>query len=314
MGILRFVGVLVIASCGSSYAVCPEPYTRRTPPQQRAAAPPVLVGAGDIADCVSCAESTAALLDQIPGTVFTAGDGAYREGSAAQYADCYDSTWGRHKWRTRPAVGNHEYGTKDAAGYFSYFGAAAGTPGQGWYSYDVGDWHVVVLNSNCEQVGCTKGSPQLEWLEADLAASGAACTAAIFHHARFSSGKHGGYDEVGVFWDVLYRHGAEVVINGHDHSYERLMPITPRGAPDPHHGIREFVVGTGGVGHHPWSLPPLPVTEARNNESFGVLKLDLRPDGYDWEFVPADLGGFSDIGTGTCHDPPGLDPARLRRD
>lgn len=302
MGILRLGAVLlVIASCGPSHARCPEVPATRFPLPQSLNATPVLVGAGDIADCYGCAESTAALLDRIPGTVFMAGDGAYREGSAAQYAACYDPTWGRHKARTRPAPGNHEYGTKDAAGYFEYFGAAAGTPGQGWHSFDVGTWHVVVLNSNCGEVGCEEGSPQLEWLKADLAASGAECTAAIFHHARFSSGRHGAHRFVAPFWEVLYRHGAEIVLNGHDHSYERLAPITPAGEPDPARGIREFVVGTGGVGHHEWPSPPLAVTEVRNSGSFGVLKLELREGGFDWEFVPADEGGFRDVGTGTCH-------------
>lgn len=313
MGILRLGAVLlVIASCGASHARCPEVPAAGTALRPSRSEVPVLVGAGDIADCDGCAASTAALLDRIPGTVFMAGDGAYREGSAAQYEACYEPTWGRHKARTRPAVGNHEYGTKDAAGYFEYFGAAAGTPGQGWYSFDVGTWHVVVLNSNCWEVGCEEGSPQLEWLKADLAASEAECTAAIFHHALFSSGKHGEHRFVSPFWEVLYRHGVELVINGHDHSYERLAPITPWGVRDRARGIREFVVGTGGVGHHEWPRPPLSVTEVRNSGSFGVLKLELHDGRYEWEFVPAEEGGFRDEGSGTCHggrprDPEGVD-------
>lgn len=306
-----------LTSCGAARELrCPaatsaSPRAGGEASLRMAGSAPVLVGAGDIADCRSCAESTASLLDAIPGTVFMAGDGAYEDGSIANYEECYAPTWGRHKERTRPAPGNHEYKTDDAAGYFEYFGAAAGTPGQGWYSFEIGEWHVVVLNSNCAQVGCGEGSLQLEWLEADLASSDAACTAAIFHHARFASGKHGENREVAPFWEALYRHGAEVVLNGHDHSYERLAPISPAGESDPGHGLRSFVVGTGGVGFHEWSRRPLRFTEVRDNETWGVLRLDLRADGYDWEFIPADPDGFRDSGTGSCHGPRRGPPDRL---
>ena len=178
---------------------------------------PVLVGAGDIADCAASArdEETALLLDDVPdATVFTLGDNAYNSGTAAEFANCYGPTWGRHKARTRPSVGNHEYGTPNASGYFSYFGAAAGSPGQGWYSYDVGAWHVVVLNSNCTPVGgCDQGDPQVEWLEADLAAHQTDCTLAYFHHPLFTSRADSQDSSSQTFWQVLYERGADLILN-----------------------------------------------------------------------------------------------------
>ena len=303
---LLIAGVAVAATtaCRSGGARCPVLIPSNVRPDALA---PVLVGAGDIADCDGCAGGTSVLLDRIPGTVFTAGDNAYEEGAPAEFDRCYAPTWGRHKWRTRPAPGNHEYQTRGARGYFDYFGAAAGTPGEGWYSYDVGSWHVVVLNSsdNCDPVACGPGSPQLAWLEADLAASGAECTVAIWHHPRYSSGRHGDHPNVAPFWDVLYANGAELVINGHDHNYERLAPITPAGLPDPAHGIRQIIVGTGGRDPlYEFPRGPLPITEVRDNEHFGVLRLDLRDAAYDWRFVPVEEGGFDDSGTGSCHGPP----------
>jgi hypothetical protein len=262
---------------------------------------PVLVGAGDIAVCGN-ERRTAELLDRIPGTVFTTGDNAYYFGTLEDFESCYASSWGRHRERTRPAPGNHEYRTENAAGYFGYFGAAAGDPSRGYYSYDLGTWHVVVINSNCGEVGgCQAGSPQERWLREDLAAHPALCTAAIWHHPLFSSGRHGGNPAaMRDIWQALYDAGAEIVVNGHDHDYERLAPQDPSGAPDNERGIREFVVGTGGAGLR--SFPRVaPNSEARNDRTHGVLKLTLHPEGYDWEFVPVAGGTFTDSGSGVCH-------------
>jgi len=265
---------------------------------------PVLVGAGDIAVCgASGDEATALLLDAIPGTVFTLGDNAYENGSAADYANCYGPSWGRHKARTRPSAGNHEYHTQLASGYFQYFGAAAGDPEKGYYSYDLGGWHVVVLNSNsgCSTIGCDASSPQVQWLRADLAASAAPCTLAYWHHPRFNSGAdHGNDPRVAALWTVLYEFHADVVLNGHEHLYERFAPQTPTGAADPAHGIRQFTVGTGGRAFYPIGTVQ-PNSEVRRNDTHGVLKLTLRPGAYDWQFVPVAGKAFTDAGTGSCH-------------
>ena len=264
----------------------------------------VLVGAGDIAVCGSTHDdATAALLDGIDGTVFTLGDNAYPNGSATDYANCYDGSWGRHKARTRPSPGNHEYNTANASGYFSYFGSAAGTQGQGYYSYDLGDWHIIVLNSNtnCSTISCAAGSAQEQWLRQDLAANTKSCTLAYWHHPRFNSGAaHGNSTAVGPFWDALYEYNAEIVLNGHEHIYERFAPQTPNAVADPTRGIREFVVGTGGASHYTFGTIKAN-SEVRNGTTDGVLKLTLRAGGYDWAFVPASGGTFTDSGSGTCH-------------
>jgi hypothetical protein len=263
----------------------------------------VLVGAGDIADCTDLtgAEATAKLLDQIPGTVFAAGDLAYPDGSKENFV-CYDKTWGRAKSRTRPAPGNHEFHSTGAAYYFSYFGADAGDPKDGFYSYELGGWHIIVLNSECKEVGgCAAGSRQEKWLRADLTAHPAACTLAYWHKPLFSSGdKHGNDPDMKAFWQALYQANADVVINGHDHDYERFGPQTPDAAADSARGIREFVVGTGGKNHRPFAAPK-PNSEVRNADTFGVLKLTLKPKGYDWQFIPEAGKSFTDSGSGTCH-------------
>ena len=261
----------------------------------------VLVGAGDIADCGLTDDSaTAALVDAIPGAVFTAGDNAYPDGSAAQFRDCYGPTWGRLLARTRPAPGNHDWVTKDLAGYLGYFGAAAAPLGTSWYSYDLGAWHVVVLDSDCSSVGgCGADSVQGLWLAADLQASTARCTLAIWHHPRFSSGEHGNDSGVAPFWQTLYDGGADLVVNGHDHDYERFAPQDPNGRPDPGRGIREFVVGTGGAALRGFSTTA-PNSELRAALAHGVIRLVLHPTAYAWTFLPAS-GAFSDSGNGTCH-------------
>ncbi len=264
----------------------------------------VLVGAGDIASCDSAGdEATAKLLDNIRGTVFTVGDNAYASGTADEFERCYDPSWGRHKARTRPSVGNHEYQTPNASGYYGYFGASAGDPRKGYYSYSRGAWHIVVLNSNCSAVGgCGAGSAQERWHRADLASHPAGCTLAYWHSPRFSSGSHGSNTSMQPFWNALYDYGVEVVVNGHDHHYERFAPQNASGAADPTRGIREFVVGTGGKSSYAVRTP-LPNSEVRNDDTYGVLKLTLRSTSYDWQFVPQAGKTFTDSGSRTCHAP-----------
>jgi Calcineurin-like phosphoesterase/PASTA domain len=267
-----------------------------------AASDPILLAAGDIAECDKLGdEATAAILDANPeGTVATLGDLAYPDGTAAQFESCYGPTWGRHKARTRPAVGNHEYHTPGAAGYFDYMGAAAGEPGKGYYSYDLGSWHVIVLNSNCNQVPCHAGSAQEQWLLADLAANPVDCTLAYFHHPRFSSAQHGNDAGVSAFWTALYAAGADVVLSGHDHVYERFDPQTPAAVADPAHGIRQFTVGTGGRDPYGF-VTTRPNSVVRHTGTRGVLKLVLRMGTYDWEFLSEAGKTFTDSGSGSCH-------------
>jgi hypothetical protein len=263
----------------------------------------VLVGAGDIADCrdLAGAEATAKLLEGIPGTVMAVGDLAYPDGSKENFV-CYDKTWGRVRSRTRPAPGNHEFHAAGATPYFDYFGTSAGDPKTGYYSYELGAWHIMVLNSECQDVGgCDTGSPEEKWLRADLAAHPAACKLAYFHKPLFSSGgAHGDAPEFKAFWQALYEAHADVVVNGHDHDYERFAPQNPNGDADTEHGIREFVVGTGGKNHRPFHAPDKN-SEVRNADAFGVLKLTLRAHGYDWSFVPEPGKSFTDSGSGNCH-------------
>jgi acid phosphatase type 7 len=265
------------------------------------AASVVMVGAGDIAHCSTTTdEATAKLLDGISGTVFTLGDNAYNSGTSAEFANCYNPTWGRHKARTKPSVGNHEYLTSGASGYFNYFGAAAGDPKKGYYSYDRGDWHVIVLNSNCSQVPCAAGSAQDTWLRADLANHPNKCTLAYFHAPLYSSGQHGNGTYVRPFWKALYQANADVVLSGHDHDYERFAPQNPYGAFDSARGIREFVVGTGGTYLRPFGTIKAN-SVSRNATTHGVLKLTLNSSGYAWKFVPVAGKTFTDSGTASCH-------------
>ena len=261
-------------------------------------APPVLIGAGDIGHCRGAGDdSTAHLLDTIPGVIFTTGDHAYPSGSAADFANCYDPIWGRHRARTRPSPGNHDYRTPGASAYFEYFGAQAGSSGTGYYSWDFAGWHLVSLNSN---IDVSEGSPQQRWLRDDLAAHPARCTLAYWHRPRFSSGREGDWIDADGLWRVLYDMGADVVVGGHDHIYERFAPQTPDAAADSARGIREFVVGTGGRSHYE-IVGARPNSEVSDNTTDGVLLLSLRPAGYEWRFVAAGGGVFSDRGAGVCH-------------
>ena len=273
-------------------------------PSQRGSSIPeaVLVGAGDIADCNSNGdESTASLLDGLAGTVFTLGDNAYESGSAADFRRCYDPSWGRQRGRTRPVAGNHDYLTKGAAGYFGYYGATAGDPATGWYAYDIGAWRAYVLNSNCALVGgCEAGSAQERWLRGDLAANPRACVLAMWHHPRFSSGMHGNDAITADLWTDLYEAGAELVLNGHDHDYERFGPQTPGGRADPDRGIVEVVVGTGGRSHYAFETVRAN-SLVRDDATYGVLRLVLSAGGWSFEFVPVPGGTFTDSGSGACH-------------
>ena len=262
---------------------------------------PVLVGAGDIASCGYTADSaTASLIARIPGTVFAAGDIAYERGTTAQLNDCYHPTWGRFRSRTRPVPGNHDYYSSGAAPYFAYFGARAGTAGQGWYAYDVGTWRVYALNSNCAAIGgCGADTAQLRWLAEDLAANPRACVAAVWHHPLFSSGLHGASAGMRAAWDVLEAAGADLVLNGHDHDYERFAPQLADGTASPA-GIRQFVVGTGGAGLRSWGTV-MPNSEVRKTGVHGVLKLELMTGSYRWTFVPVAGSSWTDTGTAICH-------------
>jgi acid phosphatase type 7 len=209
---------------------------------------------------------------------------------------------------TGPAAGNHDYQTSSATGYFDYFNGtgnatgAAGARGKGYYSYDVGAWHLISLNSNCGNAGgCGTGSPQLAWLESDLAAHPNDCTLAYWHHPRFSSGgTHGNEGEVQPLWQALQDAGAEVVLSGHEHNYERFAPQTAVGTPDPDTGIREFVVGTGGRSHYGFGTIKAN-SEVRNSSTYGVLELTLHPKTYDWKFRPEAGKTFTDSGSASCH-------------
>ena len=265
--------------------------------------PAIVLAAGDVTSCSSTgSRATGELIRSRQGAVLPLGDLAYSSGTADQFQNCYDPVWGGFKDRTYPAPGNHEYNTEGATGYYGYFGAAAGDPSKGYYSFDLGRWHIVALNSNCDDIGgCDAGSPQEQWLRADLTAHPAACTLAFMHFPLYSSGKHGNNPEVRPLWQALHDYDAELVLSGHDHDYERFAPQDANGNLDQNRGIRQFVVGTGGVGHYDMDEPE-PNSEIQNNTTFGVLELILRPTGYDWTFLPAGDGTFTDSGSGTCHD------------
>jgi acid phosphatase type 7 len=264
-----------------------------TAPLQAAAASVVLVGAGDISTCDNNNdEATAKLLDNISGTVFTAGDNAYPSGTYTQFTNCYHPTWGRHKSRTKPVPGNHEYSTSGAAGYFKYF---SNTPA--YYAYNLGDWRVYALNS---EIDVSSTSAQVKWLKNDLAANPKRCVLAYWHKPRWSSGSHyGSNSKYQTLWKTLYDAGAEIVISGHEHSYERFKEMNASGtAASP--GLREFVAGTGGASHYSFGTT-LSTSQIRNSSTYGVLKLTLNSTSYSWKFVPVAGKTFTDSGTTNCH-------------
>lgn len=259
--------------------------------------PVTFTGAGDIAQCGSPgAEATARLLDAIPGVVFTLGDNVYPYATPANFRNCYDPSWGRHRARTRPVAGNHDWYDYSWWAYFEYFGAAAGPSGLGYYSYDLGGWHILALNSNLHG---NAGSPQYEWVRQDLASTRASCILAYWHHPRFSSGPGGPDKTMRDVWVLLQQAGAELVLCGHDHIYERFAPQDADGRLDVARGLRQFIVGTGGYELYALGNPAAN-SEVRENRTWGVLKLSLHGAGYDWEFVPVAGGSFRDSGSGTC--------------
>jgi len=270
----------------------PEP---NPPPVPIPVTTEVFVGAGDIGWCGSPGTpATGKLLDSIGGTVFAAGDNAYMTGTAQEYRDCYDPYWGRHRGRTRPTPGNHEYEGGGPTPYFNYFGANAGPAGLGYYSFPIGSWHAISLNSN---IDVSQGSAQGQWLRQDLAAAQNKCTIAYWHHPLFSSGQNGDNPHMRDSWRQLYAAGVDVVVVGHDHLYERFAPQDPDGRPDRARGIRQFIAGTGGALLYSF-VTTKPNSEVRIS-AFGVLKLTLQPESYQWEFVP--VSGQNDFGTDSCH-------------
>lgn len=261
----------------------------------------VVIAAGDIALCSrEDDERTAAIVAEIAGTVLVPGDGAYHDGTIEDYRECYEPSWGQFLDRTRAAPGNHDYRTAEAAGYFEYFGSRAGPPGRGYYSFDLGSWHIISLDSNCDEEGvdCTDTGEQLSWLREDLSSVSGSCVLAFWHHPLFSSAR-GGDEAVRPFWEALYEARADVIITGHDHVYERFAPQDPTGALDTDTGIRQFIVGSGGGELYPIASPA-PNSEERLDDTHGVLKLTLRAAGYDWEFLTVD-NEVADRGSSQCH-------------
>ncbi|HZQ28670.1 MAG TPA: fibronectin type III domain-containing protein, partial [Acidimicrobiales bacterium] len=259
-------------------------------------------GAGQPSRCHQVGTSNV-MTGRTLAAVLALGDTQYDSGTTAEFNGSYDPSWGRVKALTHPAVGNHEYQTSGATGYYGYFGTAAGDASQGYYSWDLNGWHLIALNSNCTIISCAAGSAQETWLKNDLAAHPSRCTIAYFHHPRFSSGDTGGVSAVGDFWNDLYAAGVELVLVGHDHIYERFDPQTPAAAPDPTRGIRQITVGTGGVNLE--TVGPLkPNSAVHSTDTFGVLLVTLHPNSYDWQFVNDGSGPFTDSGTGTCQGAP----------
>jgi 3',5'-cyclic AMP phosphodiesterase CpdA len=260
--------------------------------------PHILVGAGDIANCSITGghNETADLLETIPGTIYTTGDHAYPSGAKKTFNECYGPTWGRHKDRTRPSPGNHDMRTRKGLPYYDYFGENAGPRGRGYYSYNLGEWHIISLDSDGK---ANSRSRQYKWLKEDLEQNKTACMLAYWHVPKFSSGAHGNHKEFNDVWELMYEHGVDVIVNGHDHSYERFAPQDHLGRADPERGIREFVVGTGGAGVYRFGEVAAN-SEVRQWQSYGVLKFSLYSGRYEWEFVTAKGQDFTDTGTGYC--------------
>lgn len=307
---------LALAACSGGNSMDPTP----SPTPSRGPTPdpdPAIAAAGDIA-CGSASPSTAPckqmetselLVEIRPSAVLALGDIQYEFGQYQDFLRYYDPSWGRLKPITRPAPGNHDYETPGGSGYFDYFAGVGrntsevtGARGEGWYSFNVGTWHLISLNSNCSFVGgCGATSRQVAWLRADLQSNRAAtCTLAYWHHPRYSSGKSRDDRSYQPFWDALYEFGADVVLVGHDHHYERFAPQNANGQADSARGIRQFIVGTGG--HSFQALGgTLPNSEVRNNTTFGVMKMRLRATRYEWVFQPIPGSSFTDSGSDACH-------------
>lgn len=286
----------VVRSVAEGVTTIEATYEGATARQRITVTPPVLVGAGDIGSCESNRDSiTGRLLDSIAGVVFTAGDNDYSDSDPPPaYGVCFESAWGRHKARVRPAPGEDDERNGNLNAYYGYFGAAAHPP-LGYYSYELGTWHVVVLNTSP-----TADATQINWLQADLAAHPALCTVVIDHRPRFSSGNTGSSTGQAPVFEVLADAGVDVLISGNDHDYERFAPQEPDQSPDPT-GVVQFVVGTGGKSHGRINQPLEANSVVQNDDTYGVLKLTLRPGSYDWKFVPIPGRSFTDSGSASCH-------------
>ena len=297
---------LALTACALIYGASDEPDTALEAAQsmvlEKAPTDAVLLAAGDIASCEENGdEQTAKILESTPGTIAALGDLVYPTGALETYQKCYAPSWGKFLSRTRAAVGNHDYDGGNTKAYFAYFGKAAGPNPDGYYSYTLGTWQVIVLNSNCWAVGgCGQGSKQLEWLRQELKTNAAKCTLAYWHHPRFSSALHGNNDFMQDAWKVLADSGVEIALGGHDHNYERFVPLNANGQPDPERGLRQFVVGTGGKNLYPIKLVQRG-SAVRNTSTHGVLKLELRSGGFEWQFLPVAGKTFTDAGKGVCH-------------
>ncbi|HEX2140846.1 MAG TPA: metallophosphoesterase [Candidatus Limnocylindria bacterium] len=263
--------------------------------------PELVLAVGDLTNCPEMSSGVPELVASLPGPLLAVGDIVDPGGSYQEYRDCYEPQWGALRDRIWPVPGNHDYNVPGAGPYFAYFGLDAGTPGAGWYSRDLGWWHVVALNSICPAVGgCDQDSQQVQWLIEDLAAHPARCTLAFFHHPRFSSGDGAAPPRTETIWKVLYDAGADVVLNGHDHHYDRFAPLAPDGSIDERRGIRQFTVGTGGASRSR-GTGQAPQSEFLTREHHGVLQLALHRDRYEWQFISAADGAVIDSGSDTCH-------------
>ena len=291
LGLVALVAFVGWAYFANRNIIVSRPLTLPSLPPAPGPGEEVLLAVGDIGSCDGNAdEKVAELASELPGTIALLGDTVYPNATARTLADCLQPAWGPMLDRIRPAVGNHDYTGADASAYFSFFGDAAGPAGEGWYSYDLGAWHIVVLNSNCSKVSCDPASPQLEWLAGDLAAHPSDCLAAVWHHPRFGSGRHGMNQDVDPLWQAVVAAGVDVVLNGHDHSYERLEVD----------GVAEFVVGTGGRSLYRFENSPLPQTVVRHDGSYGLLHLVLGEGTYAWQFLQLGSSDFTDQGAGRC--------------
>jgi len=309
----RTIGLLALAvtasSCSGTTVAAPS---APPPPGGPAASLPgdvVVAAAGDIACDPSVNYGAPARCDQAataaqvialrPDAVLALGDAQYETNTAAAYSSVFDPSWGQFKDLIHPTIGNHEYLTRNATGYFGYFGAAAGDPTTGYYSWNLGAWHIISLNSECSHIGgCNTGSPQEVWLKADLAANGNACTLVTYHEPSWSSGEHGNAFQMATIWGDLVAAHVDIALAGHNHDYERFPPLDAAGNPNPS-GVQEFVVGTGGKNHYPFAAPAMS-GEIRDDKAFGILKLVLHPSGYDWQFLPAPSYSFTDAGSASC--------------
>jgi hypothetical protein len=300
-GVTAAAVIAVLSSCGSSQpSAAPPPVNPTPPPPSMPSAPALLVGAGDIAGCGDPGSAaTAKLLDALPSAqVFTAGDNAYPSGTLQQFTDCFDATWGRHKSRMWPTPGNHDYETAGATGYYAYFGGAAGPMGLGYWRQTLGAWTIFGLNSN---IDAGAASAQVQWLRTELSTNPTACTLAIWHHPLFTSGPNGDNRFMLDVWKTLYEFNADVIVNGHDHLFERFAPQDPDGRVDTARGITQFTVGTGGTSNLYAIANLKPNSQRIITGAVGVLKLTLLDRSYSWEFVPADPTASVDVCTATCH-------------